>query len=171
MENKVTFRNAERKDTGLILQFVKELAAYEDMSDEWLQTKVSWRHGFLTSRKRRWFLLLWTGRKSVLHCSSITFLPFLDGQAFIWRLVCNAGISWKRIRKSTFEKLASIAVERGCGRFEWVCLDWNKPSIDFYLSLGAEPQADWTIYRMSGDTLTKFAEWYGMCLRQRCIEE
>ena len=56
------------------------------------------------------------------------------------------------------KKLASIAVERGCGRFEWVCLDWNKPSIDFYLSLGAEPQADWTIYRMSGDTLTKFAE-------------
>lgn len=60
--------------------------------------------------------------------------------------------------KALLKKLASIAVERGCGRFEWVCLDWNKPSIDFYLSLGAEPQADWTIYRMSGDTLTKFAE-------------
>ena len=100
MENKVTFRNAERKDTGLILQFVKELAAYEDMSDD---------------------------------------------------VIAGYG-------KALLKKLASIAVERGCGRFEWVCLDWNKPSIDFYLSLGAEPQADWTIYRMSGDTLTKFAE-------------
>ena len=60
--------------------------------------------------------------------------------------------------KALLKKLASIAVERGCGRFEWVCLDWNKPSIDFYLSLDAEPQADWTIYRMTGDTLTNFAE-------------
>ena len=56
------------------------------------------------------------------------------------------------------EDLFVMPEYRGKGRFEWVCLDWNKPSIDFYLSLGAEPQADWTIYRMSGDTLTKFAE-------------
>ena len=54
-------------------------------TDVYKRQKVSWRHVFLTSRKRRCFLLLWTGRKSVLHCSSITFLPLLDGQAFIWR--------------------------------------------------------------------------------------
>ena len=106
MENKVTFRNAERKDTGLILQFVKELAAYEDMSDD------------------------------VIADESILETWIFDKQ----------------------KAEVIFAVERGCGRFEWVCLDWNKPSIDFYLSLGAEPQADWTIYRMSGDTLTKFAE-------------
>ena len=85
MENKVTFRNAERKDTGVILQFVKELAAYEDMSDDVIADESILETWILTSRKRRCFLLLWTGRKSVLHCSSITFLPFLDGQAFIWR--------------------------------------------------------------------------------------
>ncbi|EHO51374.1 hypothetical protein HMPREF9099_01992 [Lachnospiraceae bacterium oral taxon 082 str. F0431] len=49
-------------------------------------------------------------------------------------------------------------MERGCGRLEWWCLDWNKPSIDFYLSLGAEPMSDWTTYRITGDTLKRMAK-------------
>ena len=60
--------------------------------------------------------------------------------------------------KALLKKLAAIAVERGCGRLEWVCLDWNQPSIDLYLSLGAKPMSDWTIYRMAGDELKEFAE-------------
>ena len=60
--------------------------------------------------------------------------------------------------KSLLKKLAQIAVERGCGRLEWWCLDWNKPSIDFYLSLGAEPMNEWTTYRIAGDTLKQLAE-------------
>lgn len=56
------------------------------------------------------------------------------------------------------KELAKIAVERGCGRFEWWCLDWNQPSIDFYLSLGAEPMSDWTVYHITGDTLNKLAK-------------
>ena len=60
--------------------------------------------------------------------------------------------------KALLKKLASIAVERGCGRLEWCCLDWNRPSIDFYLSLGAKPLSDWTIYRVTGDTLLNLAE-------------
>ena len=60
--------------------------------------------------------------------------------------------------RAILRKLAQIAVERGCSRLEWWCLDWNKPSIDFYLSLGAEPMSDWTAYRIAGDTLNKLAE-------------
>lgn len=60
--------------------------------------------------------------------------------------------------KAILKKLASIAVERGCGRLEWWCLDWNKPSIDFYLSLGAKPMSDWTVYRITGDTLKELAD-------------
>ena len=60
--------------------------------------------------------------------------------------------------KGLLKQLAKIAVERGCGRLEWSCLDWNKPSIDFYLSLGATPMDEWTVYRLTGDTLTKMAE-------------
>ena len=60
--------------------------------------------------------------------------------------------------KAILKKLASIAVERGCRRLEWSCLDWNKPSIDFYLSLGAEPMPEWTVYRIAGEKLTNLAE-------------
>ena len=60
--------------------------------------------------------------------------------------------------KGLLKKLAQIAVERGCGRLEWWCLDWNRPSIDFYLSLGAEPMGDWTTYRIAGDALRKMGE-------------
>ena len=56
------------------------------------------------------------------------------------------------------KQLAKIAAERKCGRLEWWCLDWNKPSIDFYLSLGAKPMSDWTVYRIAGETLQKLAE-------------
>ena len=60
--------------------------------------------------------------------------------------------------KAILKRLAHIAVERGCGRLEWACLDWNRPSIDFYLSLGAVPMEEWTTYRVTGDTLQKLAE-------------
>lgn len=55
--------------------------------------------------------------------------------------------------KALFKKLAEIALERNCGRMEWVCLDWNKPSIDFYLSLGAKPMNEWTLYRLTDKQL------------------
>ena len=60
--------------------------------------------------------------------------------------------------KALFRKLAQTAKEREYGRIEWWCLDWNKPSIDFYKSMGAEAMEDWTVYRISGDTLNKLAE-------------
>ena len=59
--------------------------------------------------------------------------------------------------RAILEQLARIACERGCGRMEWWCLDWNRPSIDFYVSLGAEPMSDWTVYRLTRDKLEKLA--------------
>lgn len=59
--------------------------------------------------------------------------------------------------KAILRKLAQIAVERGCGRLEWWCLDWNQPSIDFYLALGAKPMSEWTVYRLDEETLENFA--------------
>ena len=59
--------------------------------------------------------------------------------------------------KAILKELARITVERKCGRLEWSCLDWNKPSIDFYLSMGAVPMDEWTVYRVTGDTLKEMA--------------
>ncbi|HQF79497.1 MAG TPA: GNAT family N-acetyltransferase, partial [Flexilinea sp.] len=53
--------------------------------------------------------------------------------------------------------LARIATENNCGRLEWWCLDWNQPGIDFYLSLGARPMEDWTVYRITGQSLVELA--------------
>jgi GNAT superfamily N-acetyltransferase len=59
--------------------------------------------------------------------------------------------------KALLTALANLAVERGCGRLEWTVLNWNKPAIDFYRSLGAEPMDEWTVYRLAGDALSKLA--------------
>lgn len=60
--------------------------------------------------------------------------------------------------KALLGRLAQIALERGCGRLEWSCLDWNTPSIDFYLSLDARPMEEWTVYRLTGETLLRMAD-------------
>ena len=60
--------------------------------------------------------------------------------------------------KGLLRQLARIALERGCGRMEWWCLDWNSPSIGFYRGLGAKPMDEWTVYRLEGETLRKMAD-------------
>ena len=59
---------------------------------------------------------------------------------------------------ATVENYMRIAKEKGCGRMEWTCLDWNQPSIDFYLSLGAVPMSDWTVYRLTREGILSLAE-------------
>ncbi|WP_294785773.1 GNAT family N-acetyltransferase [uncultured Eubacterium sp.] len=159
MGNKVTFRNAERKDTGLILQFVKELADYENMSDEVIADESILETWIFDKQKAEVIFAMEDGKEVGFALFFHNFSTFL-GRAglYLEDLFVKQEYRGKGYGKALLKKLASIAVERGCGRFEWVCLDWNKPSIDFYLSLDAEPQADWTIYRMTGDTLTNFAE-------------
>ena len=78
--------------------------------------------------------------------------------------ICFYSLRYKReLYENSFngresKRLAQITVERNCGRLEWSCLDWNKPSIDFYLSLDAVPMDEWTVYRLTGDTLKKMSE-------------
>ncbi len=62
------------------------------------------------------------------------------------------------VGKALLAHLAQLALDRGCGRFEWSVLDWNAPAIAFYESLGAKAQNEWTIYRMTGDALTQLAD-------------
>ena len=103
----------------------------------------------------RWKTVL----KLALLCFFYNFSTFL-GRAGIYLedLFVKPEYRGRGHGKAIIKELARIAVERGCGRLEWCCLDWNKPSIDFYLSLGAEPMEDWTVYRITGDTLKNMAE-------------
>lgn len=153
------FRNAQRNDVGLILQFIRELADYEKMLFEVVADEATLEEWIFDKQKAEVIFAL-EGEKEVGFALYFhNFSTFL-GRAGIYLedLYVKPEYRGKGYGKAILKKLASIAVERGCGRLEWWCLDWNKPSIDFYRSLGAEPMDDWTVYRIAGETLTNLAE-------------
>ena len=155
----VTFRNAERKDTLLSLQFIKELTDYEKMQNEVVADEATLETWIFDKQKAEVIFALQDGKEVGFALFFHNFSTFL-GRAGIYLedLYVKPECRRKGYGKAILKKLASIAVERGCGRLEWWCPDWNKPSIDFYLSLGAEAMSDWTVYRIAGDTLTQLAE-------------
>lgn len=153
------YRFAERKDTALILEFIKSLAEYEKLSDEVVATLETLEEWIFDRQKAEVIFALEDGVEVGFALFFHNFSTFL-GRAglYLEDLFVKPAYRGKGYGKGLLATLAKIALERGCGRLEWVCLDWNKPSIDFYKSLGAVPMDDWTIYRVAGDTLTALAE-------------
>lgn len=153
------FRYAERKDTGLILRFVKALAEYENMLDEVIADEKTLEEWIFDRQKAEVIFALEGDTEVGFALFFHNFSTFL-GRAglYLEDLFVLPEHRGKGYGKAILKKLASIAVERGCGRLEWWCLDWNKPSINFYLSLGAQPMDEWTVYRLTGDTLKELAE-------------
>lgn len=153
------FRYANENDTGLILSFIKELAAYEKMSDEVVATENLLKKWIFDKKKAEVIFVLEGDKEVGFALFFHNFSTFL-GRAGIYLedLYVKEEYRRKGYGKGLLKKLAHIAVERGCGRMEWWCLDWNKSSIDFYLSLGAKPMDEWTVYRITGNTLQEMAE-------------
>ena len=153
------FRFAKEKDVPLILQFIKDLAEYEHMLEEVVATEALLTEWIFQKEKAEVIFVLEDGQEVGFALFFHNFSTFL-GRAglYLEDLYVKPEYRHKGYGKGLLKKLAQIAVERGCGRLEWWCLDWNQPSIDFYLSLGAEPMEDWTVYRIAGDTLQKLAE-------------
>ena len=143
----------------MILQFIKELADNEKMLNEVVADETTLETWIFDKQKAEVIFALEDGKEVGFALFFHNFSTFL-GRAGIYLedLYVKPECRRKGYGKAILKKLASIAVERGCGRLEWWCLDWNKPSIDFYLSLGAEAMSDWTVYRIAGDTLTQLAE-------------
>jgi GNAT superfamily N-acetyltransferase len=158
MENRVVFRYAERKDVPLILRFIKNLADYEKMLDEVVATEELLEEWIFDKKKAEVLFAVADQKEIGFALFFHNFSTFL-GRAGIYLedLFVLPDYRGKGYGKAILKKLAQIAVERGCGRLEWWCLDWNKPSIDFYLSLGAEPMKDWTVYRVAGNKLNELA--------------
>lgn len=159
MTDKFSIRYAERADTPLILEFIKKLAAYEKMSDEVVADAETLESWIFDKQKAEVIFALEDGKAVGFALFFHNFSTFL-GRAGIYLedLYVEPEYRGRGYGKALLKKLAAIAVERGCGRLEWWCLDWNRPSIDFYLSLGAQPMSDWTVYRITGDTLKNLAE-------------
>ena len=156
---KYMFRFAEENDVSLILYFIKELAKYEEMLDEVVATEEILKEWIFDKKKAEVIFVLEDGIEVGFALFFHNFSTFLGRSGvYLEDLYVKPEFRGKGYGKALLKKLAQIAVERGCGRLEWWCLDWNKPSIDFYLSLGAEPMKDWTVYRIAGNTLTQLAE-------------
>ncbi len=157
--NKLTFRMAEEQDCGLVLYFIRELATYERMPDEVVATEEMLREWLFKKRSAEVIFACEDGKEVGFALFFHNFSTFV-GRAglYLEDLYVLPEYRGKGYGKALLKRLAAIAVERGCGRMEWVCLDWNQPSIDFYRSLGARPMDDWTIYRLAGETLERLAE-------------
>lgn len=157
--NNLSFRYATKDDSALILKFIKDLADYEHMLNEVIATEELLQEWIFEKQKAEVIFAMENDTEVGFALFFHNFSTFL-GRAGIYLedLYVQPEHRGKGYGKGLLKKLAQIAVERGCGRLEWWCLDWNQPSIDFYLSLGAEPMKDWTVYRIAGDTLHKMAE-------------
>lgn len=158
MNQTPVFRFAEEEDTPLILQFIRELADYEGMLGEVVADEATLKEWIFRKQKAEVLFVLADGREVGFVLFFHNFSTFL-GRAglYLEDLYVKPEYRGRGYGKAILKKLAAIAVERGCGRLEWWCLDWNRPSIDFYRSLGAQPMEDWTVYRITGDTLTSLA--------------
>ena len=161
----LTFRFANEKDCGLILDFIRRLAEYEKMSDQVVASEELLREWIFEKGKAEVLFACVSdenggnGKEVGIALFFHNFSTFL-GRAGIYLedLFVLPEYRGKGCGKGLLKKLAQITVERGCGRLEWACLDWNQPSIDFYLSLGAERMDDWTTYRLTGATLEGMAK-------------
>ena len=156
--DQMNIRFAEEADCVVILSFIRHLAEYEKMTDQVVATEELLREWIFEKHKAE-VLIAWEGDRAVgfalfFHNFS-TFLGragiFLE-DLFVLPESRNRGCG-----KALLRRLAQIAVERGCGRLEWSCLDWTQPSIDVYPSVGAVPMADWTTDRLTGKTLENMA--------------
>lgn len=159
MDTQVNFRFAKRQDVPLILKFICELAEYEKMLDEVVADEAMLEDWLFDKEKAEVIFACLDDKEIGFALFFHNFSTFL-GRAglYLEDLYVLPEYRGNGYGKALLKKLAAIAVERQCGRLEWCCLDWNQPSIDFYLSLGAKPMSDWTTYRIAGKMLNDLAK-------------
>lgn len=152
-------RPATESDAPVILSFVKQLAKYEKLSHEVVATEASLRETLFGARRAAEVAIGYFSEKPVgfvlfFHNYS-TFL----GQSglYIEDLFVDENYRRRGFGRALLLYVARVAQERQCGRLEWSVLDWNEPAIEFYKKLGAAAMSDWTVYRVTGDNLSRLA--------------
>jgi len=154
----LTFRFAQRKDVGLILRFIRELADYEHMLSEVVANEENISDWLFDKQRAQVIFIVKDGKEIGFALFYHNFSTILGRSGlYIEDLYIIPKERGKGYGTQTLRYLAQLALERSCGRMEWCCVDWNTPSIEFYLSLGARQMSEWTTYRLSGTTLKKLA--------------
>jgi GNAT superfamily N-acetyltransferase len=153
-----SIRKAEKQDVGLILSFIRGLAEYEKMTDQMVATEELMREWLFEKQIASVLFAVEDGKEVGFALYFHNFSTFLGrGGIYLEDLFVLPEYRGRGHGKRLLCRLAEMAVEEGCGRLEWCCLDWTAPSIAFYKSLGAVPMDEWTTYRLQGETLHALA--------------
>ena len=151
-------RFAEEKDINLILDFIKELADYEKLLDEVVATEDILRQSLFVRKAAEVVIAEYKGEPIGFALFFHNFSTFLGKPGiYLEDLYIRPEMRGRGYGKTLLSFLAKLGLERNCGRFEWWCIDWNEPSIEFYKSIGAETMDEWTVYRVHGNALTELA--------------
>jgi len=150
---------ATERDVPIILDMIKGLAVYEKLADECRATEDRLRESLFGPHPAAEVLLAYAGDTpagfALFFHNYSTFLA--QRGLYLEDLFVKPEFRGHGVGRALLERLAAIAIERNCGRFEWTVLDWNQPAIGFYRKLGAVPLEDWTIFRVTGEALTRLA--------------
>ena len=154
-----TIRPARPDEAGLVLEFIKKLAVYEKCAADVVADEATIHHSLFVERAAE---VVFGEEDGVVVGFALFFHNF---STFVGRkgmyledlfvLPEKRGLGYG---KALLKYVAGVAVERGCGRMEWICLDWNESALSVYRSIGAKPLSDWTVQRLDETALRQFAE-------------
>ncbi|WP_296249779.1 GNAT family N-acetyltransferase [uncultured Stenotrophomonas sp.] len=156
----VQIRPAIADDAGLILHFIRELAIYEKAESSVQTDEAGIRASLFSADAKAQALICERGGQAIGYAVFFYNYSTWLGRNGIYLedLYVSPEARGSGAGKALLQYIARLAVEQGCGRFEWSVLDWNTPAIDFYKAAGAVAQDEWTVYRLQGEALHKFAK-------------
>ncbi len=159
MNMNLEIKFASINDVPIILSFIKELAEYEKLLDEVIATEEILREKLFGNKKYAEVIIAYVDNKPIGFALFFhNFSTFLGKPGiYLEDLYIIPDMRGKGIAKKVLSFLAKLTIDRDCGRFEWTVLDWNKPAIDFYKSIGAKPMDEWTVQRITGQALIDLA--------------
>ena len=155
----VQIRPAIADDAGLILHFIRELAIYEKAESSVQTDEAGIRASLFAADAKAQALICERGGQAIGYAVFFYNYSTWLGRNGIYLedLYVSPDARGSGAGKALLQHIARLAVEQGCGRFEWSVLDWNTPAIEFYTAAGAKPQDEWTVYRLQGQALHDFA--------------
>jgi GNAT superfamily N-acetyltransferase len=156
-KQQITIRPAVASDAPLILQLIRELAEFENLEHECRTSEAELREHLFGPHPYAEVLI------ASLENQPVGFALFFHNYStflskpgiYLEDLYVREAVRAHGIGTALLEAVRQLAVERGCGRFEWSVLNWNKRAIEFYEKMGAKPMSEWTIYRLTGEALLR----------------